>query len=171
MDGGSPQLIGGAALRSGGGRVSSSLWVISERVLDHVWLHRSKCLDEFLEANFRITIQVEAAHDCDQLTLESLVAEFGQETSDCCFVDIPEVRGVNSLERASDAELLEFLEVLLQLFEFELKVDFLGEENCQLTFNDRVQVLIALRATRGPLRAGSSQIGVSTWKHDRHETE
>lgn len=171
MDCGHPQLIGGVALCSRGRTISSSLWVISERVWDHIWLHWSESLHEFLEANFRITIQVEAAHDRNQLALQSLVAEFGQEASDCCFVDVPEICGVDSLERTPDAELLEFLKVLLQLFEFELEVDFLGEEDCQLTFNKRVQVLVAQRAARGPLRAGSSQIGVSTWKHDRHETE
>ena len=130
MDCGSPQLIGDMALCSRGRTISSSLWVISERVLDHVWLHWSESLHEFLEANFRITIQVKAAHDCNQLALESLVAEFGQEASDCCFVDVPEICGVDSLECTPDAELLEFLEILLQLFEFELEVNFLGEEDC-----------------------------------------
>ena len=138
MDCGSPQLISGVALCSRGRTVSSSFWVISERIRDHIWLHWSESLHEFLKANFRIAIQVEAAHDCNQLALESLVAEFGQEASNCCFVDVPEVRGVDGLERTPDAELLEFLKILLQLFEFELEVDFLGEKDRQLTFDKRV---------------------------------
>ena len=63
------------------------------------------------------------------------MTNFLKEPSQCLFVNISEIRGVNSLESSSDAESLEFLKILLQLLKFKLEIDFHGKEDCHLTFN------------------------------------
>ena len=94
------------------------------------------------------------------------MSDFLKESSNRYFVNVSEIRGVNGLESSSNAKLLEFLEVLLQLFEFQLEVNFLSEQDCHLTLNEWIQVLITLSTTRWSLRASCSQVCISAWKHN-----
>ena len=105
----------------------SFLWEISDGIQNHIWLHWRQRFNEFLEADFCISIQIDSSHDCDKFSLDWTVSDFLKKSSNRYFINVSEIRGVNSLESSSNAKLLEFLEILLQLFEFQLEVNFLSE--------------------------------------------
>ena len=66
------------------------------------------------------------------------MADFLEEASQRSFVNISEILRVNRFESSPSAELLKFLEILFQLFEFKLKVDLLREENCHLALDEGI---------------------------------
>ena len=109
------------------GSTAISLSDVAEGVLDNVWLDGGQSFSKLGKAELGVTIKVKSTHDCHELGLEWLMTSTFQKAADRDLVYDLVVLVVNCFEGPSDAESLEFLEVLLELFKTQLKVDLFCE--------------------------------------------
>ena len=100
-----------------------------EGVLDDVWLDWGKRLCKFSEAEFGIAVKVKTSHNGYEFGLQRLVAYSLQKASYRNLVNNLVVLVVNSFEGSPNRESGVLLQVLLELLQSELEVNFFGKQN------------------------------------------
>ena len=55
--------------------------MVSERILNHVWLNRGQCFSKLCEAELSVSVKIKPSHDGSQLTLYRLVAYSLEEST------------------------------------------------------------------------------------------
>ena len=115
---------------------------VTNGVSNDIWLNRSQRFDKLVKADLCITIQVKSPHYGNELLFHWAMANFFQETSECLLIDVSEIQGINRFKCSSDAEFLKLFKILFELFEFQLKINFLRQKNSHFPLNKVVQSLI-----------------------------
>ena len=133
---------------------------VSLRILNDIRLDGSESFSELLETEFGVAVEIKPTHDRCQFLLDGLVAYALEEASYRGLVNHLVILIVNGLEGPPDAETLESLQVLLELLEAQLKVNLLGQQNCEFFLNHGVKVIVAACAARRSLRHVCAQVNV-----------